>query len=1528
MSSDQEVCEEPDLGVETEEIICETVFIKSEEDELEDEEDDTPSETYSVEGQRPVRPVERQKMRPWLIDLLDKNILPGLSWQNKRENIFRISWKHAAHNCFNRNRDSDLFERWAFHTGRHHEGNHKRWKANFRCALNSLPDVMELKELGVRKGDNAFKVYKFLDSPEPTMKEKMEIKRKYSLMAGIKLDESHSGSSTPTVSTAPSSPEREGSSGVDGGIQTLLKAIELKTQQQTDMSKTPQKRGSSGGTTQTRSKRAKKDSRDDVPVETEATVVICSGRPSPASTPGSDTISGVQKMPYITAIDPMSGIPYVTAVDQKTGKLTLVQLRKTDSPSAPTTPTGRSEIIIPSSKMLMGLPGQGQSMMAVPQAQTITSTIKCGEHFITVPMSVAASLQKETTTEEKVTIPMQMLQQELQKQAQQQVQQAQQGVPNLINLGNLFASNPAAALHLAKQMSASTGSIPIPVLEQISQAQQKLTEKSAPKTVIQTEVQQVRMVAPPSVSESLPPVPQLNKNITSIAAALRMSIPSTQPSTPSVVTGISSPIQQPQPVSTTTLGPGLAQDPQGIRSKLVSRLMVSGSSMTNQSPGVRMPVSSLIPAPTSTPRPRLDHILVKPNPNLTLPSTHLQPVRTSDMVVMSTASSSSLDFVTGPPKLMTAISERTIDLNANKSTLAFPSTSTHLKNSREADVVSIGSSPSPVCTPELRPDILDRQLTIELSKMEKEPSAQRMTEESQHYLCLWCQINFEKKSDLLHHFLQLHQDMLVVPGESDGQGQSQIEGNVATPTLTSLSAEDSLARPITVPDVSSTSSDIMGAPFENQGDDDDDEPPVIIDVMINTSQHQSQMNVYNQASSTVSQSYVQEPPRQHRKNPEIPTDELSNTSTISAAESLDSISKPKYSLNDLIKALSQSLEQEQANTPQLSVMLSPSIKQFNLAQATALQSDPGLSGIPATVVTGMSGNVRGRGRGRGRGSSNRGRGRGRRKTADISPEMPCLIPEVPKDRICYDNLPESSESGEDEGPPKITKVRPRRAPRSKPSTPAKSVSNTPVMSPLPLDEPFIPGLLFPSAKSVDQAEMGDHDDSSDQAIHVTVKMYEVNGKTIYRCTECNKEFSKTCTFARHAMLHSKMYPYQCGICDMKCGDMRILLRHLDQHAEDADCPCQKCDRMSKDFSVETQKKVSAAFHFKCNICGKKFFSDYACKIHVNTHKRKMTLTCDQCKLEFRCNKILSRHRKAVHDTQFCPVCLETCTNLNMHMRQHVGFTLYRCGLCSDGFNSRPQLHEHLKIHTQLGATRPVSGTSSSASRYVVKATPSTSSAMLQQEQKMSKIEEMLKEEREAKIATETLMALGNSGDGIPTTAVPPKVEEVKNEQGTSGDQSPTDFIVRTGEYEDEDGEIDVHVIPKRRGERFKSKSSDISEDKDISIEPAVAPSPRRQVVRRCKWHGNDSLCERCDETFVKKMSSNRKRRSAERGSATRGRRGSKSPRSDVSDSFRLNSDSLDSLKNLGFTLPLANYILKEDSKPATPDNSQVIELSD
>ena len=40
----------------------------------------------------------------------------------------------------------------------------KTWKANFRCAINSLPDVVEVKEMNVnsKRGPNAYKVYTFL----------------------------------------------------------------------------------------------------------------------------------------------------------------------------------------------------------------------------------------------------------------------------------------------------------------------------------------------------------------------------------------------------------------------------------------------------------------------------------------------------------------------------------------------------------------------------------------------------------------------------------------------------------------------------------------------------------------------------------------------------------------------------------------------------------------------------------------------------------------------------------------------------------------------------------------------------------------------------------------------------------------------------------------------------------------------------------------------------------------------------------------------------------------------------------------------------------------------------------------------------------------------------------------------------------------------------------------------------------------------------------------------------------------------
>lgn len=61
----------------------------------------------------------------------------------------------------------NYFKYWLFiHTGKFKVGERepdpKTWKANFRCAMNSLPDIKEVRDKSVYKGSSAVRVYKML----------------------------------------------------------------------------------------------------------------------------------------------------------------------------------------------------------------------------------------------------------------------------------------------------------------------------------------------------------------------------------------------------------------------------------------------------------------------------------------------------------------------------------------------------------------------------------------------------------------------------------------------------------------------------------------------------------------------------------------------------------------------------------------------------------------------------------------------------------------------------------------------------------------------------------------------------------------------------------------------------------------------------------------------------------------------------------------------------------------------------------------------------------------------------------------------------------------------------------------------------------------------------------------------------------------------------------------------------------------------------------------------------------------------
>ncbi|CAH3015705.1 unnamed protein product [Porites evermanni] len=111
-------------------------------------------------------PAEKMRLRAWIEQQADSGRLRGLQWVDRDKGIFKVPWKHASRQCWSVVKDACVFEAWAAHTGRYRRGIDKpdprRWKANFRCALNALPDIRELPNQGIARGQDAYKVYQII----------------------------------------------------------------------------------------------------------------------------------------------------------------------------------------------------------------------------------------------------------------------------------------------------------------------------------------------------------------------------------------------------------------------------------------------------------------------------------------------------------------------------------------------------------------------------------------------------------------------------------------------------------------------------------------------------------------------------------------------------------------------------------------------------------------------------------------------------------------------------------------------------------------------------------------------------------------------------------------------------------------------------------------------------------------------------------------------------------------------------------------------------------------------------------------------------------------------------------------------------------------------------------------------------------------------------------------------------------------------------------------------------------------------
>lgn len=75
------------------------------------------------------------KLRQWLIEQVDCGKYPGLVWENDEKTIFRIPWKHAGKQDYNRDEDAALFKVTPIFQGR---------TRDFRCASGARTDVPQM----------------------------------------------------------------------------------------------------------------------------------------------------------------------------------------------------------------------------------------------------------------------------------------------------------------------------------------------------------------------------------------------------------------------------------------------------------------------------------------------------------------------------------------------------------------------------------------------------------------------------------------------------------------------------------------------------------------------------------------------------------------------------------------------------------------------------------------------------------------------------------------------------------------------------------------------------------------------------------------------------------------------------------------------------------------------------------------------------------------------------------------------------------------------------------------------------------------------------------------------------------------------------------------------------------------------------------------------------------------------------------------------------------------------------------------
>ena len=171
------------------------------------------------------------------------------------------------------------------------------------------------------------------------------------------------------------------------------------------------------------------------------------------------------------------------------------------------------------------------------------------------------------------------------------------------------------------------------------------------------------------------------------------------------------------------------------------------------------------------------------------------------------------------------------------------------------------------------------------------------------------------------------------------------------------------------------------------------------------------------------------------------------------------------------------------------------------------------------------------------------------------------------------------------------------------------------------------------------------------------KMIKSDGKKVFRCLKCNKEFDKRMQLTEHKKVHArKLRLYECSQCGKVFHEARKYFSHL-------------------------------AFHeriFECITCGRKFSLLANLKKHIVIHDNAPGKVCDVCGLQFISDIELKEHYEAQHSEDNIYSYFAKCEHCGREYRreesyiQHMSRAPYKCTKCNESFNCEYERKKHIR----------------------------------------------------------------------------------------------------------------------------------------------------------------------------------------------------------------------------------------------------------